>query len=114
MNHLRGLKKRWRVSIQAIAHRAKNLGIIDEEQYVLFRKNISSHRWNKSEPLDDEIPLEQPQWLLKCWELFVKRRGIEEMDTAEELGFTIDLVARLFGRADIPAKQRGERASANC
>jgi Zn-dependent peptidase ImmA (M78 family) len=111
---MRGLKKRWRVSIQAIAHRAKNLGIIDEEQYILFRKNISFHRWNKSEPLDDEIPLEQPQWLLKCWELFVKRRGIEEMDTAEELGFTLDLVARLFGRADIPAKQRRERASANC
>jgi Zn-dependent peptidase ImmA (M78 family)/transcriptional regulator with XRE-family HTH domain len=101
MNHLIGLKKRWKASIQAIAHRAKNLEIIDEDQYILFRKSISFHKWNKSEPLDDEIPLEQPQWLLKCWELFVKRRGIQEMDTAEEIGFTLDLVVRLFGRADV-------------
>jgi Zn-dependent peptidase ImmA (M78 family)/transcriptional regulator with XRE-family HTH domain len=114
MNHFIGLKKRWRVSIQAIAHRAKNLDIIDEDQYILFRKNISFHRWNKSEPLDDEIPLEQPQWLLKCWELFVKRRGIQEMDTAEEIGFTLDLVVRLFGRTDISTGRPRERLSANC
>lgn len=112
MSHMLGLKKRWRVSIQAIAHRAKNLEIIDEDQYILFRKNISFHKWNRSEPLDDEIPLEQPQWLLKCWELFVKRRGIEEMATAEEIGFTLDLVVRLFGRAEIPKRQRA-RLTAN-
>lgn len=112
MNHLVGLKKRWRVSIQAIAHRAKNLGIIDDDQYILFRKSISFHKWNRSEPLDDEIPIEQPQWLLKCWELFVKRRGIREMDTAEEMGFTLDLVVRLFGRADIAGKRVGDRLSA--
>jgi Zn-dependent peptidase ImmA (M78 family)/transcriptional regulator with XRE-family HTH domain len=114
MSHLIGLKKRWRVSVQAIAHRAKSLGIIDEDQYILFRKSISFHRWNKSEPLDNELPLEQPQWLLKCWELFVKRRGIEEMDTAEEIGFTLDLVASLFGQADISMGRPREQMSANC
>jgi Zn-dependent peptidase ImmA (M78 family)/DNA-binding XRE family transcriptional regulator len=114
MNHLIGLKKRWRVSIQAIAHRAKNLGIIDEDLYILFRKNISFHKWNRVEPLDKEIPLEQPRWLLKCWDLFVQRRGIQEMDTAEEIGFTLDLVVRLFGRADLPAQRAMAHLSANC
>jgi Zn-dependent peptidase ImmA (M78 family)/DNA-binding XRE family transcriptional regulator len=114
MNHLIGLKKRWRVSVQAIAHRAKNLDIIDEDQYILFRKSISFHKWNKFEPLDDQIPLEQPQWLLKCWELFVKRRDIREIDTAEEMGFTLDLVVRLFGRPDMVAALSSERTSVNC
>jgi Zn-dependent peptidase ImmA (M78 family) len=114
MSHLLGLKRRWRVSIQAIAHRAHNLGIIDDDQYILFRKSISFHKWNRSEPLDDEIPLEQPQWLLKCWELFAKRRELEEMDTADEIGFTLDLVARLFGRADIPKRQQERPSTANC
>jgi Zn-dependent peptidase ImmA (M78 family)/DNA-binding XRE family transcriptional regulator len=114
MSHLLGLKKRWRVSMQAIAHRSKSLGIIDEDQYVLFRKNISFYKWNKLEPLDEQIPLEQTQWLLKCWELFVKRRDIQEMDTAEELGFTLDLVVRLFGRTDVSVGQRTERLWAHC
>lgn len=114
MNHLIGLKRRWRVSIQATAHRAKTLGIIDDDQYVLFRKSISFHKMNKSEPLDKEIPLEQPQWLLKCWELFVKRRGIREMDTADEMGFTLNLVVRLFGRPDISAGHGRGRISTNC
>jgi Zn-dependent peptidase ImmA (M78 family)/transcriptional regulator with XRE-family HTH domain len=97
MNHLKGLKQRWRVSIQAIAHRARDIGIIDEYQYILFRKQISFHRWQKNEPLDNEIPLEQPQWLLKCWRLLEQQRLVREVGVEDELGFSLDLVARLFG-----------------
>jgi Zn-dependent peptidase ImmA (M78 family)/DNA-binding XRE family transcriptional regulator len=101
INHLKGMKSRWRASMQAIAHRAKDIGILDEYQYILFRKQISYHRWTKNEPLDDVIPLEQPQWLLKCWHLFAERRGILADGVEDQLGFTLDLVVRLFGKNEI-------------
>jgi Zn-dependent peptidase ImmA (M78 family) len=97
LKHLEGLKARWRVSMQAIAHRAKDIGIIDDHQYILFRKQISFNRWNKNEPLDDKIPLEQTQWLLKCWRLLTEKRLVREAGLEDELGFSLDLVARLFG-----------------
>lgn len=109
MNHLKGLKIRWRASIQAIAHRAKTIGIIDDDQYILFRKQISFNRWNRAEPLDDEIALEQPQWLLKCWRLFAERRGIHAESSEEELGFTSELIVRLLGR-QVPLVMPDQRA----
>jgi Zn-dependent peptidase ImmA (M78 family)/transcriptional regulator with XRE-family HTH domain len=97
MKHLEGLKARWRVSMQAVAHRAKDIGIIDDHQYILFRKQISFNRWNKDEPLDKQIPLEQTQWLLKCWHLLTEKGLVKEAGLEDELGFSLDLVARLFG-----------------
>jgi Zn-dependent peptidase ImmA (M78 family)/transcriptional regulator with XRE-family HTH domain len=97
MKHLEGMKERWRVSMQAIAHRAKQIGIIDEHQYISFRKQISFNKWNKNEPLDDRIPLEQTQWLLKCWRLLTDKKLVREAGLEDELGFSLDLVVRLFG-----------------
>jgi Zn-dependent peptidase ImmA (M78 family)/DNA-binding XRE family transcriptional regulator len=104
VNHLKGLKTRWRVSMQAIAHRARDVGIIDDFQYISFRKQLSFHKWIKTEPLDDEIPVEQPQWLLKCWNAFADRRGITGAGIEDELGFTLDKVVELFGRTEIPPR----------
>ena len=105
MKHLEGLKERWRVSIQAIAHRAKQIGIIDDHQYILFRKQISFNRWHKNEPLDDVIPMEQPQWLLKCWQLLTERKVVREAGLEDELGFSLDLVVKLFGREDFKPRK---------
>jgi Zn-dependent peptidase ImmA (M78 family)/DNA-binding XRE family transcriptional regulator len=102
LSHLEGMKMRWRVSMQAIAHRAKEMELIDEYQYVLFRKQISARNYNKNEPGDSSMALEQPQWLLKCWNAFAQKRGIVSAGVEDELGFTLDKVMALFGRTDIP------------
>lgn len=104
MKHLEGLKSRWRVSMQAIARRAKAIGIIDEHQYILFRKQISHNRWHKNEPLDDVIPMEQPHWLLKCWQLLTDKQIVREAGLEDETGFSLELVARLFGHESLKAK----------
>jgi len=108
LKHLEGMKARWRVSMQAIAHRAKQIGIIDEHQYILFRKQISFNRWTKNEPLDNTIPMEQPQWLLKCWQLLTDQKLVREAGLEDELGFSLDLVVRLFGHEvrEAPAGQK--------
>jgi Zn-dependent peptidase ImmA (M78 family)/DNA-binding XRE family transcriptional regulator len=105
VGHIKGLKARWRVSMQALAHRAKDLDIIDEDQYISFRKQISFHHWTRIEPLDGEIPLEQPMLLLKSWNAFAERRGIIDASVEDNLGFTLDRVMELFGRTEIPRAQ---------
>ena len=104
MSHLEGLKARWRVSMQAIAHRAKDIGAIDEYQYILFRKQISYNKWLTVEPLDNEIPLEQPTFLLKCWKLLVDRGRVPEFATEDAVGFSLELVQRLCGVVPDQAK----------
>jgi len=111
VGHIKGLKARWRVSMQALAHRAKDVGILDELQYISFRKQISFHNWTRSEPLDNEIPLEQPMLLLKSWKIFAERRGITGASVEDTLGFTLDQVAELFGRTEIPPRPEGDRTT---
>lgn len=112
MKHLQGMKERWRVSMQAIAHRAKDIGIIDEDQYILFRKQVSYNRWQKDEPLDKVIPLEQPNWLLNCWKMLVKTELVRESGVEDELGFSLELVTRLFGHEDFKAVRQAATSAA--
>lgn len=101
LNHLEGMKTRWKISMQAIAHRARQIGILDEYQYILFRKQISARKFNKKEPLDDVIKIEQPQWLVKCWNVFAQKRGITHGGVEEETGFSLSQVLSLLGRPDL-------------
>ena len=77
------LKERWKVSIQAMVYRCKELDIIDSDQYLNLYKQISFRKWRKNEPLDDprKIPLEQPRLLRRAVELLVEsaRKHPEEI-----------------------------------
>ena len=90
--------------MQAIAHMAKDVGILDEDQYIMFRKQISYHKWIKNERLGEEIPLEQPEWLVKCWRLFSEKRGLSRADTENHIGWTRDRIVSLCGRPEFISK----------
>jgi hypothetical protein len=94
------------LSMQAIAHRCKQIGAIDPDQYILFRKQISARQWRKREPLDDEIPLERPKLLLKAWKLLLEKGVVCEASFDEEVGFSLEFVERLSG--EIPAPKPRE------
>jgi Zn-dependent peptidase ImmA (M78 family) len=68
------LKERWKVSIQAMVHRCRDLGIIDNDQALNLYKQISFRKWRKKEPLDDphRIPIEQPRLLRRAVELVLE------------------------------------------
>ena len=68
------LKKRWKVSIQAMVYRCKSLGVFDEDQVTNLYKQISARRWRKREPLDDlrVMALEQPKLLSRATEMIIK------------------------------------------
>jgi Zn-dependent peptidase ImmA (M78 family)/DNA-binding XRE family transcriptional regulator len=59
INTLLVMKKRWKVSMGAIAMRAKNFELIDDDNVSAFYKQLNSKGYSrKKEPLDDKIPLE--------------------------------------------------------
>lgn len=80
------LKERWKVSIQAMVYRCKDLGIFDERQVTNLYKQISAKKWRKREPLDGPggLPLEQPILLRRIAELVVDadRLNKDEIKTA--------------------------------
>jgi Zn-dependent peptidase ImmA (M78 family)/transcriptional regulator with XRE-family HTH domain len=68
------LKERWKVSIQAMVYRCRDLDLIDSDQALNLYKQISFRRWRKKEPLDDprKIPIEQPRLLRRAIELVLE------------------------------------------
>lgn len=110
-SHLTGLKRRWRMSMQAIAHYTKEVGAIDDAQYVLFRKTITKNGWLRNEPLDDEIPMEQPGMLLKALKLLTERGNLPPTGLEAENGFSLDMVHRLCGVLPTAAPQPGPSLS---
>lgn len=92
-SHLQGLKRRWGASMQAIAHRSKDIGAIDECDYIAFRKQMSAKGQLAKEPLDD-MPLEQPSLLYKAWKILVSKNIIRDNGLEDNLGFSLEMVAQ--------------------
>ncbi len=97
-SHLKGLKARWLVSMQAIAHRARDIGAIDDNQYVAFRIQMTKRKELTNEPLDNEIIPERPGLLFNAWRLLVEKGKVPELNFDETLGISIDVLKDHFGR----------------
>ena len=91
------LKKRWKVSIQAMVHRCKDLGIFDEYQITNIYKQISARKWRTKEPLDDPslYPIEQPKLLRKAVEMIVAARRKEPDDIRLEIALAPRIIETL-------------------
>ena len=86
------LKRRWKVAIQAMIYRCKDLGIFDEGQITNLYKQISFRKWRTKEPLDDELALEAPRLLKRAFELVVKAAK----RTAEEISSELRISSRMI------------------
>ncbi|MCK1282243.1 ImmA/IrrE family metallo-endopeptidase [Bradyrhizobium sp. 61] len=84
------LKARWKVSIQAMVYRCRDLDLIDADQALNLYKQISFRRWRKKEPLDDptKIPIEQPRLLRRAVELLIDSGKKHPEDILNELGLS--------------------------
>jgi len=56
---LAALKRKWRVSMQAIARQAWRIGAIDDRRYKSICVQVSRNGWRKTEPV--EVPRETPK-----------------------------------------------------
>ena len=103
--HLKGLKQRWLVSMQAIAHRARDIGAIDESQYVAFRIQMTKRKELSKEPLDDVIPIERPGLLFNAWKKLVENGRLPELGHEDSLGISTEVLSDHIGRDAMPEKR---------
>jgi Zn-dependent peptidase ImmA (M78 family)/DNA-binding XRE family transcriptional regulator len=67
LSSMASMKPRWRVSIQALIRRAKDLDVITDRQYRYLFEQLSSMGWRKAEPI--EIVREKPRALRQMAEI---------------------------------------------
>ena len=63
------LKKKWHVSIQAAARRARELQFISDRQYRYLMQQLSRHGWRTAEPNFGRLEVERPRALRKMVEV---------------------------------------------
>lgn len=85
LDHFINIKRRWKVSIAAMVYRCSDLGIFDESQILNIRKQMSSRKYLKVEPLDNEIPKEKPIVLKTAVNLCLENNRITPQDLHEYL-----------------------------
>lgn len=72
LDAFRALKAKWRVSIQTMIFRAKDLNLLSPDQERRLWPNLARRGWRTSEPLDDILEPEMPRLLPRSIELMVK------------------------------------------
>jgi Zn-dependent peptidase ImmA (M78 family)/transcriptional regulator with XRE-family HTH domain len=97
-DHLLELKRRWKVSLAALARRAKDLGIISEDTYRRANVQIGKRGWKTAEP--DEPGVEWPTVLPQAFGLLSKQEGSISAVAQHLSLFESDL--RLLSYADSP------------
>lgn len=85
---LLALKSRWGVSMAALVRRARDLGRIDQHEYVRAMKQFSARGWRRREPGDLGTP-EVPMLLQRA------------LDVAAQHGWTLEALA---AEVDLPEK----------
>ncbi|WP_417821862.1 helix-turn-helix domain-containing protein [Terasakiella sp.] len=91
------LKERWKVAIQAMVYRCKNLGVFDEDQVTNLYKQISYRKMRKREPLDDVIPFEKPKLLQRAVDLLLDANRFSADEIVTDLQFNREMIERLCG-----------------
>ncbi|MCL6571719.1 MAG: XRE family transcriptional regulator [Bacillus sp. (in: Bacteria)] len=80
------LKKKWKVSIQAMIVRAYHLKAINYNQYQNLLRGISKRGWRTNEPLDNAINVPKPSVLKKAIDVLVANKILDEEQLLEQLG----------------------------
>ncbi|MDT3429030.1 Zn-dependent peptidase ImmA (M78 family)/DNA-binding XRE family transcriptional regulator [Paenibacillus forsythiae] len=91
------LKKYWRVSIGAMLYRSRDLGIITDSRYTSLVKQMSMKKIRVKEPLDDLLPVPQPQILRRSVEMLIENDVKSEQQLLQEVGMSGEMIEMLCG-----------------
>ncbi|MFS0591763.1 XRE family transcriptional regulator [Cytobacillus horneckiae] len=91
------LKKKWMVSIQALAYRAKYLDLLDYQQYRYFNIKIHQDGYKTEEPLDDEIKIMRPGKIRSILQFLFENNYLSLATILETLMVDIEFLSNLLG-----------------
>lgn len=101
------LKRKWKVSIQAMVYRCKDLEVFTDSQMIYIQKQISAKRWRKSEPYDDEWPCEDTSVLKTAIKMLIDRGDYTKEEFLENFRLPASDVEEL---CSLPQGYLSERA----
>ena len=85
------LKRKWKVSIAAMIRRAKELGIISHEEYIMLVCQMQKRGQRKEEPLDDVLITASPALLKTSVIMLLQENVFTPKEFMDELSKTYDL-----------------------
>lgn len=91
---LLAMKDRWKVSVQAILHRAFDLRLIDARRYRAGCIHINKVGWRKAEPREPQV--ERPELVPTALER-LRMRGVQPATLAMSIGLRLDDFASITG-----------------
>lgn len=89
------LKKKWKVSIAAMAHRAYSLNQMTYQQYRYFNASLNRHNYKELEPLDDQIPIMKPGKIRSSLQAIFEKQVISVDELLNYTKFELKLLAGL-------------------
>jgi len=94
------LKARWKVSIQAMIYRCKDLGIFDDRQVTNAYKQIQYKKWKTTEPLDkgqSALAFEEPMLLNKVAKIVTESGVLSKDELISELELSVEDMEKFCG-----------------
>jgi len=79
------LKKKWKVSMAAMIMRSKQLGRLNNNQYLYLFKQLSSNQWRTREPYDDIWEIPRPQLFKKAISILIENKVLNAQQIVSEL-----------------------------
>lgn len=95
IEHFILLKKRWKVSIQAMIMRCEKLGLFKDYQVRYLFAQINKRGIRKQEPLDDIIPPEKPYLFKQAIELLIENNVVSSEEILDEIAHNKDEIDSL-------------------
>ena len=86
LEYYKELKKKWKVSIAAMVMRARQLGRINNSQYVEVVKTMNYRKWKTREPLDNKWKLQQTILFKKSIEMLKNNKILTGSQFVYEIG----------------------------
>lgn len=86
VQHFLNLKLRWKVSVAAMGQRCKQLGLMDDDEFLNFRKSLAAQKMLKQEPLDRDISFEEPKLIANGIRLLMDSKVVPASDLVHLIG----------------------------
>jgi hypothetical protein len=90
-------KSRWIVSVGAMIQRCVDLEILKPAEAQRLWMTRAKRGWVRNEPLDDELPIEEPTTLRRAFDLLADQAGIRRAQIATDFAIPAADIESLAG-----------------